>query len=87
MFVFPGFAGRGVIMTELAKMLVQSSIVRVPLGMILLVDNLILQQDLDMALEQQKHSKQLLGEILMRLGALKRNELEMALNLQKQRPL
>lgn len=56
---------------------------KVPIGTLLLADGKILPQDLEFALEHQKHSRQLLGEILVRIGALKRPDLDRALELQK----
>jgi hypothetical protein len=43
----------------------------------------IVPQDLDFALEHQRYSKHLIGEILVRIGAVDRDELERVLNLQK----
>jgi len=54
-----------------------------PIGSMLVAEDYIIPQDLDFALEHQKHSKGLLGEILVRIGAIKRKELEKVLMLQK----
>jgi len=69
-------------MKRLAEIVVNNSSEKVPIGTLLLVDELILPQDLDLALEHQKHSKQLLGQILIRLGALKDDDLDRTLKLQ-----
>jgi len=69
-------------MKRLAEIIVNNSTEKVPLGTLLLVDELILPQDLDLALEHQKHSKQLLGQILLRLGAVKHDDLDRTLKLQ-----
>ncbi len=58
------------------------STVRIPLGAILLADELIQAQDLDFALDHQKYAHQPLGEILIRIGALMRDDLDKALKLQ-----
>jgi len=54
-----------------------------PIGSMLVAEEYIIPQDLDFALEHQKHSKGLIGEILVRIGAIKRRELEKVLLLQK----
>jgi len=54
-----------------------------PIGSMLVAEEYIVPQDLDFALEHQKHSKGLLGEILVRIGAVKPRELEKVLILQK----
>jgi len=69
-------------MKSLAEIIVQSTKEKVPIGTLLVVDDLILPQDLDFALDHQKHSKQLLGEILVRIGALNYEDLEKTLKLQ-----
>jgi len=53
------------------------------IGSMLLKDELIIRQDLDFALEHQEHSKQLLGEILVKMGALDQKDLEKQLSLQE----
>lgn len=53
------------------------------LGQLLLESGLILPQDLEFALEHQKHGFGLLGEILVRIGALNRKDLELALGYQR----
>lgn len=63
--------------------MMKNSNVKIPLGTLLLADELIVPQDLDFALEHQQHSKMLLGEILIRIGALKSDELERTLKLQQ----
>ncbi len=67
----------------LAEMIAKSSRERVPLGKLLLADGLILPQDLEFALDHQKYSQQLLGEILVRIGALAQHDLDRILKLQK----
>jgi hypothetical protein len=69
-------------MTSLAEMIVKNSNEKVPIGALLVVDELILPQDLDFALEHQKYSKRPIGEILVQIGALKSDDLERALELQ-----
>lgn len=67
---------------SLAEMVVKNSKEKVPLGALLLADDVIIPQDLDLALEHQKCSKQLLGEILVKIGALELGDLDRALKLQ-----
>ncbi len=55
---------------------------RVPIGALLVADELIQPQDLDFALDHQKYTHQPLGEILIRIGALKRDDLDKTLKLQ-----
>ena len=55
-----------------------------PIGSMLVAEEYIVPQDLDFALEHQKHSKGLIGEILVRIGAVEPNELEEVLTIQKQ---
>jgi hypothetical protein len=69
-------------MNGLAETAVKTGNARIPIGTILLADEMILPQDLDFALEHQKYCKDLLGEILVRIGALKRDDLDKALRLQ-----
>ena len=57
-------------MTNLAAMVVRSSKKKVPLGALLLADDIIIPQDLDLALEHQKYSKEPLGEIFPSTSAL-----------------
>ncbi len=64
------------------ELVVKHSEATVPLGTLLAAHKLILLQDLDFALEHQKFSKQLLGEILVRIGALEREDLDRMLELQ-----
>lgn len=54
-----------------------------PIGSMLVAEEYIMPQDLDFALEHQKHSKALLGEILVRIGAVEPLQLERVLDLQK----
>jgi len=70
-------------MVSLAEMVVKNSKEKVPIGTLLIADQLILPQDLDFALEHQKYSRQLLGEILVRIGALERADLDRILVLQE----
>ncbi len=65
-----------------AEIVTGVSKVRIPLGAILIADELIQTQDLDFALDHQKYARQPLGEILIRIGALKRDDLDKALKLQ-----
>jgi len=69
-------------MDSLAELVVKNSKDKVPLGALLLADEIIIPQDLDLALEHQKYSKELLGEILVKIGALENDELDRALKLQ-----
>jgi len=66
----------------MAEMIVKSANVKIPIGTLLLADELIVPQDLDFALEHQKHSRMLLGEILVRIGALTHDDLDRSLKLQ-----
>ena len=54
-----------------------------PIGSMLVAEEYIIPQDLDFALEHQKHSKGLIGEILVRSGAVEPTELERVLTIQK----
>jgi len=54
-----------------------------PIGSMLVAEEYIIPQDLDFALEHQKHSKGLIGEILVRIGAVEPTELEKVLTIQK----
>lgn len=54
-----------------------------PIGSMLVAEEYIVPQDLDFALEHQKHSKGLIGEILVRIGAVEPQELEKVLTIQK----
>jgi hypothetical protein len=54
-----------------------------PIGSLLVAEEYIVPQDLDFALEHQKHGKGLIGEILVRIGAVEPGELERVLNIQK----
>ena len=54
-----------------------------PIGAMLLAEEYIIPQDLDFALEHQKHSKGLIGEILIKIGAVEPTELERVLVIQK----
>jgi hypothetical protein len=65
-----------------AKKLNENSVVP-PIGTILLAGDYIIPQDLDFALEHQRYSKGLIGEILVRMGAVATDELEHVLVLQK----
>ncbi len=69
-------------MGSLAEMVVKNSGEKVPLGALLLADDIIIPQDLDLALEHQKYSKELIGQILVKIGALKHDDLDKALKLQ-----
>lgn len=54
-----------------------------PIGSLLVAVEEIIPQDLDFALEHQKHSKAPIGEILVRIGAVEPQELERVLTIQK----
>lgn len=54
-----------------------------PIGSLLVAEEYIIPQDLDFALEHQKHSKTLIGEILVRIGAVEPQALEQVLTIQK----
>jgi hypothetical protein len=54
-----------------------------PIGAMLIAEDHILPQDLDFALEHQRYSKGLIGEILVRMGAVGQAELEQVLSVQK----
>ena len=54
-----------------------------PIGSMLIAEEYIFAHDLDFALEHQKHSKGLIGEILVRIGAVGPKELEKVLTIQK----
>jgi hypothetical protein len=69
-------------MNSIEEMVVKHSKATVPLGTLLAAHKLILLQDLDFALEHQKFSRQLLGEILVRIGALEQADLDRILELQ-----
>ena len=69
-------------MMTLAEMVVKNINGKVPIGVLLLADEVIIPQDLDLALEHQKYSKELLGEILIKIGAMEHNDLDKALKLQ-----
>ncbi len=70
----------------LAEMVTKNSRIKVPIGTLLIADGLILPQDLEFALDHQKYSQQLLGQILVRIGALTQYELERILKLQGSLP-
>lgn len=69
-------------MNSLTATIIKNNKEKIPLGTILIADELILPQDLHFALDHQQHSRQLLGEILVRMGALEMNDLDEALKLQ-----
>ncbi len=54
-----------------------------PIGAMLLAGEYIIPQDLDLALEHQRYSRSLIGEILVRLGAVEPAELHKVLSIQK----
>jgi hypothetical protein len=70
----------------LAEMVTKNAKIKVPIGTLLLADGLILPQDLEFALDHQKYSQQLLGQILVRMGALTQYELDRILKLQGSLP-
>lgn len=55
-----------------------------PIGAMLLAEECIVPQDLDLALEHQRYSRSLIGEILVRLGAVEPEELLKVLRLQQE---
>ena len=61
---------------------VQNLATKRPLGELLLEGAYIIQQDLEFALEHQKYSNEQLGEILIRMGAVTREDLDTILGLQ-----
>ena len=71
---------------ETAKMIVRNCRDRVPIGALLLAEEIILPQDLDFALDHQKYTKELIGEILVRIGALDKADLKKILELQQNMP-
>ncbi len=70
---------------EMVQMIVENSKEKVPIGALLLADEIILPQDLEFALDHQKYSKQPLGEILLNMGAVERDDLDKILKLQEGR--
>jgi hypothetical protein len=60
-----------------------SSVMVLPIGQLLVVGEYIVPQDLAFALEHQRHSKEPIGEILVRMGALDRKDLDIVLSMQK----
>ena len=54
-----------------------------PIGSLLVAEEYIIPQDLDFALEHQKHSRGLIGEILVRIGAVEPRALQRVLDIQK----
>jgi hypothetical protein len=53
-----------------------------PLGKILIDGAFISQNDLECALEEQRHTNELLGEVLVRMGVLDQTDLKAALSVQ-----
>jgi len=72
-------------MMSLAEMVVEYINGKVPLGVLLLANEIIIPQDLDLALDHQKYSKEMLGEILIKIGALKHDDLDKVLDLQSRK--
>jgi len=72
-------------MMSLAEMVVEYINGKVPLGVLLLANEIIIPQDLDLALDHQKYSKEMLGEILIKIGALKHDDLNKVLDLQSRK--
>jgi hypothetical protein len=70
-------------MAGLAEKVAKASKSKVPIGTLLVADELILPQDLDFALEHQRYCRMLLGEILVRMGAVNPDDLERMLKLQR----
>ena len=69
-------------MKNFTGLAVKTSTEKVPIGTLLLAEETILPQDLEFALDHQRHSKQLIGEILITIGALQPDDLDKALKLQ-----
>ncbi|MDA8101042.1 MAG: hypothetical protein M0042_15595 [Nitrospiraceae bacterium] len=69
--------GRKVTGQALAEMAVPQ------IGNMLVAGEFIVPQDLDFALEHQKYSKGLIGDILVRMGAVEPDELSRVLKIQK----
>lgn len=55
---------------------------RRPIGQILLDGGFIVRQDLELALEVQKHSNELLGQVLVNMGIVEQGDLDAALSIQ-----
>jgi hypothetical protein len=55
---------------------------RRPIGQILIDGGFIEREDLELALEVQKHSNELLGQVLVNMGILDKTDLEAALSIQ-----
>lgn len=55
---------------------------RRPIGQILLDGGFIVRQDLELALEVQKHSNELLGQVLVNMGIVEQSDLDAALSIQ-----
>ncbi len=55
---------------------------RRPIGQILIDGGFIEREDLELALEVQKHSNELLGQVLVNMGVLDKADLEAALSIQ-----
>lgn len=55
---------------------------KTPLGQLLLTSGAIIPHDLELALEHQRHTKELIGEVLLRIGAVSREQLDAALGIQ-----
>ena len=71
---------------DTAKMIVDNCRDRVPIGALLLAEEIILPQDLDFALDHQKYTREPIGEILVRIGALDETDLKKILELQQNAP-
>lgn len=67
-------------LTEIADLVSEEKVP--PIGQLLIRGGFIIPQDLDFALEHQKYSKEALGDILVRMGALEQEDLEKVLSLQ-----
>ena len=79
----PGERREGVVMANRSDNFIRTSVVP-PIGSMLVAEEYIIPQDLDFALEHQKHSKGLIGEILVRIGAVDTKDLEEVLSIQKE---
>jgi hypothetical protein len=55
---------------------------RRPIGQILVDSGFVAKLDLERALEEQKHTNELLGQVLVRLGVLEKMDLDAALSIQ-----
>ncbi len=57
--------------------------IRRPIGQILLDGKFLSSRDLDQAIEEQKHTRELLGQVLVRMGVLKAQDIHAPLRVQE----